>query len=63
MIETRKQVTAMLAAAAVILAAIVLVSPHTAIVGNEVSKEVYGIDVLAVTRNATNLAEQQFPAY
>jgi hypothetical protein len=63
MTKTRTQVTALLAAAAVVLALIVTVSPHATVVANEVSGEVYGIDILAVTKNATNLAEQQFPAH
>ena len=61
MTKTRTQVTAVLAAAAVVLALIVTVSPHASIDANEVSGEVYGIDILALTKNATNLAEQQFP--
>lgn len=63
MTKTRAQVTAALAAAAVVLAVIVRVAPHATIVVNEVSGEVYGIDILALTKNATNLAEQQFPGY
>ena len=63
MTKTRTQVTTVLAAAAVVLAVIVMISPHAAIVANEVSGEIYGIDVLGLTKNATNLAEQQFPAY
>jgi len=63
MTTTRTQVTAALAAAAVVLAVIVTVSPHATIVANQVSGEVYGIDILALTQNATNLAEQQFPGH
>jgi hypothetical protein len=63
MTNNRTQVTALVAAAAVVLALIVTVSPHLTIVANEVSGEVYGIDILAVTKNATNLAEQQFPTH
>ena len=63
MTKTRTQVTTVLAAAAVVLAVIVMISPYAAIVANEVSGEVYGIDVLGLTKTATNLAEQQFPAY
>jgi hypothetical protein len=63
MTKTRTQVTAVLAAAAAVLALIVTVSPHVAIVANEASGEIYGIDILGITKNAANLAEQQFPAH
>jgi len=63
MTKTRTQVTAVLAAAAVVLAVIVTISPHATVVANEVSGEVYGIDILGITKNAKHLAEQQFPAY
>ena len=63
MTKTRTQMTAVLATAAVVLALIVTVSPHATTIANEVSGEIYGIDILALTKNATNLAEQQFPAH
>jgi hypothetical protein len=63
MTKTRTQVTAILATAALVLALIVTVAPHTTTVANEVSGEIYGIDILALTKKATNLAEQQFPAH
>jgi hypothetical protein len=62
MTKTRTQVTAVLAAAAVVLAVIFTAAPH-AIVVTSASGEVVSIDILGLTKNATNLAEQQFPAY
>lgn len=47
--KTRLQVTAVLTAALVILVTILAVSPHTTIIANEVSGEVYGIDVVGIT--------------
>ena len=63
MTNPRMQVTAALAAAAVVLALIVTISRDATVVANEVSGEVYGVDILALTKSATNLPEQQFPAY
>ena len=61
MIKTRTQVTAALAAAAVVLAAIVTIAPHATVV-TSASGEVVSIDILSLTKNATNLPEQQFVA-
>ena len=63
MTKTRTQVTAVLAAAAVVLALIVTVSPHATIVANEASGEVYGVDILGLTKKAVNLVDQEFPAH
>ena len=63
MTKTRTQVPAILAAAAVVLALIVTISPYAAIVANEVSGEVYGIDILGITKKAVNLVDQEFPAH
>jgi|SRR3954454_19914008 hypothetical protein len=63
MTKTRTQVTAVLAAGAVLLALIIAVSPYATTVANEVSGEVYGVDILGLTKSATNLPEQQFAAY
>ena len=63
MTKTHTQVAAALAVAAIVIAVILAIAPHTTIVAKEVSDEVYGIDVLALTKNATNLPEQKFPAY
>jgi len=63
MTKTRTQVTAVLAAAAVVLALIVTVSPHATIVANEASGEVYGVDILGLTKKAVNLVDQEFPTH
>ena len=59
----RIQVIGALALAALILAAIVTVSPRTTVIANEVTGEVYGIDVLAITKNARDLPVQQYAAH
>ena len=59
----RMKVVAIVALAAVILATIVLVSPHTTIVANEVSGEIYAIDILGLTKQAKDLPEQQYAAH
>ena len=59
----RMKIMALVALAAVILAAIVLVSPHSTIVANEVSGEVYAIDILGLTKQAKDLPVQQYAAH
>ena len=59
----RIQVIGALALAALILAAIVAVSPRATLIANEVTGEVYGIDVLAITKNARDLPVQQYAAH
>ena len=59
----RKQSIALLALAAVVLAIIIMVAPHARTITNEASTEVYGIDILGLTKNAKNLPEQQYAAH
>lgn len=59
----RMKITAIVALAALILAVIVLVAPHSTIVANEVSGEVYAIDILGLTKQAKDLPEQQYAAH
>lgn len=59
----RMQIVAIAALAAVILAIIFAVSPHATIVANEVSGEVYAIDILGFTREAKDLPQQQYAAH
>lgn len=63
MTTTRTQVTAALAAAAIVLAVILAASFQATIVANEASGEIYGVDILGLTKNAQNLPEQQFPTH
>jgi hypothetical protein len=63
MTKTHTQVTVALTAAAIVLASILAVSPNATTIANEASGEIYGIDILSMTRNAKALPEQQFPAY
>ena len=59
----RIQVIGALALAALILAAIVAVSPRATLIANEVTGEVYGIDVLAITKDARDLPVEQYAAH
>jgi hypothetical protein len=59
----RIQVIAALALAAVILAVIFAVAPKSILIANEVTGEVYGIDVLAITKNAKDLPVEQYAAH
>jgi hypothetical protein len=63
MTKARTQVTAAFAAAGLVLALILAISPHATIIADEGSVEIYGIDILGLTNKAMRLAEQQFPAY
>ena len=62
MTKSRAQLTIVLMSAALVLALILTVSPETSVVANEVSGEIYGIDVLGITMTAKDLPEQQFAA-
>jgi hypothetical protein len=59
----RTKILAILTLAALILAVIVAISPHATIVANEVTGEVYAIDVLGLTKNAKDLPVQQYAAH
>ena len=59
----RTKILAIVALAAVILAVIIAVSPHATIVANEVSGEVYAIDILGLTKSAKDLPVQQYAAH
>lgn len=57
----RNKLIALFALAALVPAAMIAVSPKAATSANEASAA-YGIDILALTRSATDLPEQQFAA-
>ena len=59
----RMQIAAIAALAALVLAVIVAVSPHATIVANEISGEVYAVDILGLTKKAKDLPEQQYAAH
>ena len=59
----RTKVLAILTLAALILAVIIAISPHTTIVANEATGEVYGVDVLGLTKSAKDLPVQQYAAH
>jgi hypothetical protein len=59
----RTKILSLLALAALILAVIVSISPTTTIVANEVTGEVYAIDVLGLTTTAKDLPVQQYAAH
>ena len=58
----RMQVVAIIAVAALGLAVISAVSPTATIIANEASTEIYGIDILGLTKNAKNMPVEQFAA-
>jgi len=59
----RMQVAAAIGLAALVLAIILAIAPHTTIVANEVSGEVYAVDILGLTKQAKDLPEQQYAAH
>ena len=62
-IEMRTKILGILTLAALILAVIVSISPHATIVANEVTGEVYAIDILGLTNKAKDLPVQQYAAH
>jgi hypothetical protein len=59
----RTKILAILTLAAVILAVIVSISPSASVVVNEVTGEVYAIDILGLTKDAKDLPTQQYAAH
>jgi hypothetical protein len=59
----RRDVFAMLALGALVLAGIIAISPNVRTVANEVTTEIYGIDILGLTKKAKDLPEEQFAAH
>jgi hypothetical protein len=61
--DAKGDVFAILALGALILVGIIAISPNITTVANEASTEIYGIDILGLTKNANHLPEQQFAAH
>ena len=59
----RIKIFAILTLAALILAVIVAISPRATIVANEVTGEVYAVDILGLTKDAKDLPVQQYAAH
>jgi hypothetical protein len=59
----RIKILAILTLAALILAVIISISPHATTVANEVTGEVYAVDILGLTKNAKNLPVEQYAAH
>lgn len=59
----RKELIGLLSLAAVILAAIFVVSPKATTTTNAAATEFYGIDIFGLTKNAKDMPEQRFPAH
>jgi len=53
----------LMAFAALILGLIWFVSPHATLIANKASGEVYGIDILGLTKQAKELPEERYPAF
>jgi heme/copper-type cytochrome/quinol oxidase subunit 4 len=62
-LQTRPQVIGILALAALVLAVIFTVAPAATVMTNAASTEVYGVDVLGLTKNAKDLPVEQYVAY
>jgi hypothetical protein len=62
-LQTRLQVIGIFALAALVLAVIFTVAPTATVMTNAASTEVYGIDVLGLTKNAKDLPVEQYAAY
>jgi len=52
-----------LALGAVIVAVIMAMSPNVTTIANEASTELYGVDILGLTKNAQDLPEHQYAAH
>jgi hypothetical protein len=53
----------LLALAAIIVAVIIAMSPNVTTIANEASTEIYGVDILGLTKNAQDLPEQHYTAH
>ena len=59
----RKEVIVPLFLAGLILGGIMVISPRATTIINEASTEIYGIDIMGLTKNAKDLPVQQFPTH
>ena len=59
----RKHDYLILALAAAVLTVIMAISPKVETIANEASTEIYGVDILGLTRNARDLPEQYYAAH
>ena len=62
-LQTRLQVIGIVALAALMLAVIVTVAPNAMVMTNTASTEMYGIDILGLTKNAKDLPVEQYAAH
>jgi hypothetical protein len=62
-LSMHRRVVGLIALAALVLAAILAIAPHTTVIANELTGEVYGIDVAGLTHDAeqgpARIARQQ----
>jgi hypothetical protein len=61
--EMRRDLLVPLMLATLVLAAIFVIAPKSTIVAYEASAEVYGVDIVRLTTNATGLPEQRFDTH
>ena len=59
----RKHDYLILALAAAVLTVIMATSPKVETIANEASTEIYGVDILGLTRNVRDLPEQHYAAH
>jgi hypothetical protein len=58
----RKELIVLTAGAALVVAGIVWISPKATVITNEASTEVYGVDILGLTKKAQDLPVEQYAA-
>jgi hypothetical protein len=59
----RRDLLVPLMLATFVLAAIFVIAPKSTIVAYEASAEMYGVDIVGLTTNATSLPEQRFDTH
>ena len=62
-LQSRLRVTALLGLAALAVIIIYSIAPKATAITNEASTEIYGIDILGITRKANDLPAESFPAH
>ena len=62
-LQSRLRITALLGAAALAVIIIYSIAPKATAVTNEASTEIYGLDVLGLTKKAKDLPVESYPAH
>ena len=62
-LQSRLRITALLGAAALAVIIIYSIAPKATAVTNEASTEIYGLDILGLTKKAKDLPVESYPAH